>query len=60
MKKLSDVYCTKISRKFLEEETMSEVKKCPKCEEVMIKGSEQILDDTFRCTYRILQRRKKP
>ena len=29
---------------------MSEVKKCPKCEEVMIKGSEQILDDAFRCT----------
>jgi hypothetical protein len=29
---------------------MSEVKKCPKCEGVMIKGSEQIPDDAFRCT----------
>ena len=29
---------------------MSEAKKCPKCEGVMIKGSEQILDDAFRCT----------
>ena len=29
---------------------MSEVKECPKCEGVMIKGSEQILDDAFRCT----------
>ena len=32
------------------EEAMSEVKKCPKCEEVMIKGSEQILNEAFRCT----------
>jgi predicted Zn-ribbon and HTH transcriptional regulator len=28
----------------------SEVKKCPKCDGTMIKGSEQTLDDAFRCT----------
>lgn len=29
---------------------MSEVKKCPKCSGKMIRGSEQTLDDAFRCT----------
>ena len=29
---------------------MSEGRKCPKCEGVMVKGSEQVLDETFRCT----------
>jgi len=29
---------------------MSKVKKCPKCGGEMIRGSEQILDEAFRCT----------
>jgi hypothetical protein len=29
---------------------MSEVKKCPKCSEKMVRGSEQTLDDAFRRT----------
>ena len=29
---------------------MTEVKKCPKCNEKMVRGSDQTLDDAFRCT----------
>jgi len=28
----------------------NEVKKCPKCRGKMVRGSEQTLDDAFRCT----------
>jgi len=29
---------------------MNEAKKCPKCDGKMVRGSEQTMDDAFRCT----------